>query len=348
VLLSRNVEHLGKSLSYETLEKVLFKKEVFPGDQLRLEMELIKIKENIAFMRGQALVDGKVMCEAQFTFRLLQKPSRPHIHPTATVHPSAVLGKDVSIGPFSIIGEHVFIGDRTIIEAHVMVERWTRIGENCQIYFGCVLGSPAQDIKYNGEKTWVVIGDRNEIREYVTINRSTGSGTVTEVGSDNLFLTHVHIGHNCKIGNKVVIANSTNLGGHTEVEDCVTIGGMTGIHQFSRVGKGSMVGAYTRLPQDVLPYTLCEGNPAEIKGLNIIGLRRYGASRAAIQELKDLFRIIYRSEKNTTQALEEIQLLSLSEEESRHFFAFLKGDSKRGILKKKTLESEERVFSMEA
>ena len=249
VLFMKDPEFSGRLPSVEHISDMVFKRPVVPGDQLRLEMDAVKVNGPQFTMEAKALVDGKVVCEGQLTFLLTAKPSRPQIHSTASVHASAILGKDVVVGPYSIIGENVIIGDRTVLEAHVMIEKWTRIGEDCHLYFGAVIGSQAQDIKYGGEKTWVVIGDRNEIREYVTINRSTGKDTLTQIGNDNIFLTNVHIAHNCQVGNKVIIANMTNLGGHTVVEDFATIGGMTGIHQFVRIGRGCMVGAYTRLPR---------------------------------------------------------------------------------------------------
>lgn len=341
VLFMKDPEFSGRLPTVDHIAELNFKRSVYPGDQLRLEMTAIKVSGPQFTMEAKALVEGRVVCEGQFTFLLSEQPSRPQIHPTASVHASAILGKDVVVGPYSIIGEDVIIGDRTVLEAHVMIEKWTKIGEDCHLYFGAVIGSEAQDVKYHGEKTWVVIGDRNEIREYVTINRSTGKDTITEVGSDNIFLTHVHIAHNCKIGDGVIIANTTNLGGHTVVEDKATIGGMTGIHQFVRIGKGCMVGAYTRLPQDVPPFMLCEGNPAYIRGLNLIGMKRRGVSRKGIQEVKDIFKALYRSDKNTSQALQDLSEQTFETEEAQYVLSFIKADSHRGIIKKSEESSED-------
>ncbi|MFC1770663.1 acyl-ACP--UDP-N-acetylglucosamine O-acyltransferase [Candidatus Margulisiibacteriota bacterium] len=324
----------GKLAMFAAMNDIKFRKPVVPGDQLRMEMVSLKIKKNFIKMNGKALVDGKVVCEGNFIFTLVEEPSRPQIHHTASVHATAVLGKDVVIGANCIVGEDVVIGDRTVLEAHVLVEKWTRIGEDCHINFGCVIGSAPQDTKYKGEKSWVVIGDRNNLREYVTINRSTGKDMVTEIGDDNVFLTHVHLAHNCKVGNKVTIVNMTNIAGHTTIEDDVIVGGMTGIHQFSRIGKGAMVGAYTRLPQDVPPYMLCEGNPAIIRGLNLVGLRRGGISKEALLELKAIHKEIYRSEKNTTQAMEALADLKLESDEAKHLLSFLQAESHRGFVKR--------------
>ena len=326
--------HSGKFSSFQQIKKMEFFGSVFPGDQLRYEVELTSLDDSMATVIGMALVNGRKVCVGEITFQLMIKPVKPHIDATATVHETAILGSNVSIGPNTIVGENVIIGDDTKIEANCFIEKWTRIGEKCHIHFGCVIGSDAQDVKYKGEKSWVVIGDRNEIREYVTINRATGRDTVTEIGSDNIFLTHVHIAHNCKIGDHIIIANMTNIGGHTEVEDNAVIGGMTGIHQFVRIGKGAMVGAYTRLPQDVPPFMICEGNPATVRGLNLVGLRRRKVSRDAIAEIKEIHKCIYRSKLNSTQAMEAIEKLGVRSPEAIHLSEFCLKDSSRGFSKK--------------
>lgn len=340
VLLLKNSDHAGRHPQVSTIDKTNFKKPVTPGDQLRLEIELLNVEDSLIHMNGKALVDGRLICETDITFSLTQRPSKPQIHKTAYVDPTAVLGKNVVIGPNAIIGEHVYIGDNTILEANTFVEKWTRIGDDCHIHFGCVIGSDPQDLSYKGEKSWVVIGDRNEIREYVTINRATGKDTVTQIGNDNLFLTHVHIAHNCVLGSNIVIANGTNVAGHSIVEDRVVIGGMTGIHQFCRIGRGAMVGAYTRLPQDVPPFMMCEGNPATIKGLNIIGMRRSGADRSALQEVKEVHKLYFRSNMNSQQAIDAISTLPLASDQARHLVSFLSVDSKRGITKKSSKDEE--------
>ncbi len=330
----RDPDYVGRMSVLDTIHHFQWYRPVYAGDQLRLEVSVEREDVGGILLEGKALVEGKLVAEGKWTLRLAQAPSKPQIHPTSSVHASAILGKDVVIGPHCSVGENVIIGDRTILEAHVMIEKWTRIGQDCHFHFGCVIGSDPQDVKYGGEKTWVVIGDRNILREYVTINRSTGKDTVTEIGSDNMFLTHVHIPHNCKIGHFVTIANMTNLGGHTHVEDCVLIGGMTGIHQFVRIGKGAMVGAYTRLPQDVAPYTLCEGNPALTRGLNLVGLKRRGISKAAIDEIKSIFKVFYRSDLNRSQALDKLVQETFQTPEALHMLDFLKEESPRGITKK--------------
>jgi UDP-N-acetylglucosamine acyltransferase len=334
VLFLKDPEFADRLPYFAAVDNARFRKPVVPGDQLRMEMVTTKHKGAFIKMDGKALVDGKVVSQGSFVFTLTQKPSKPQIHPTAHIHSSAVLGKDVIVGPHTIVGENVIVGDRTVLEAHVKVEKWTKIGEDCHIHFGCVIGSAAQDLKYNGEEAWVIIGNRNQLREYVTINRATGKNATTKIGNDNILMTNTHLGHNCQLGNNITIANMSSIAGHTTIEDFAVIGGVTGIHQFVRIGKGAMVGGYSRLPQDVPPFTICEGNPATMKGINLIGLKRRGASANAIKEIKELFKLYFRSGKNTSQALKEISETQPKEPETIHMLNFLKEDSKRGITKK--------------
>ncbi len=340
-LFFKNPKYAGQLPLYSGIDHFSVKKSVVPGDQLRLEAELIVRKEPNLVVEVRALVDSQVVCEGEMTFTFAAPPSRPQIHPTASVHMSAILGADVVIGPFSIVGENVVIGDRTVLEAHVMVERDTEIGEECRIHFGAVIGSKAQDIKYKGELTKVIIGDRNEIREYVTINRATGQHNATVIGSDNLLMTNVHVGHNCVLGNKIVIVNNSNLAGHVIVEDNVIIGGMTGVHQFVRIGKSAMVGSYTRLLQDMPPFMLCEGNPAIVRNINAVGLKRSGLSREAIREVRIIFKELFRSGKNFTQAMETISQMDIQSDQAKYLIAFCTADSHRGLAFKKPEETSE-------
>ncbi len=340
-LLIQQQSHLfGITTFISEINKAIVKRFVYPGDQLRLEVELIKEQNTTITIQAKALVEGRVCAEAILNYSAIQLPLKASIHPTATVHPTAILGRDVTIGPYTTIGEHVVIGDRTQIEAHVMVDKWCHIGQDCKLYFGSVIGSAPQDIKYGGEKSWVVIGDRNEIREYVTINRATGKDQVTTIGSDNLFLTNVHIAHNDHIGSHVIIANMCHLGGHVHVEDRVTIGGITGIHQHARIGTGSMVGACSRLSQDVPPYMMCGGNPAYVHGINLVGLRRSGIAKINLLALKTAYKIIYRSQLNLSQAIEEVK--ALPEHDTHEIQTLLKflRESTRGIAKKAAQDSE--------
>lgn len=251
------------------------------------------------------------------------------IHATAVIHPSAVLGQGVQVGPYAVIGAHTQIGDGTRIGAHAVIEPFTTIGRDCQIYPHAVVGGEPQDLKYAGEESLTIIGDRNVIREFVTINRATGEGEVTRIGDDNLIMAYVHVAHNCIVGSGVVLANNATLAGHVTIEDFATVGGLTGIHQFSRVGTMAMVGGMSRITQDCPPYMTTEGNPPKVFGPNTIGLRRRGLSSEARTAIKKAYRLLYRSGLNSTQALSEMEAMA-EIHEVRHLMNFVR-NSERGL-----------------
>jgi len=228
------------------------------------------------------------------------------IHPAAVVHSSAELGQNVQVGPFSVIGPEVRIGDGTRIDSHVVIERWTHIGRNCHIMSGAVLGGVPQDHKFAGERTYLIIGDNNIIREFVTIHRASGEGNATVVGSNNMIMAYCHIGHNCTIGNGVTMANMVGISGHAVVEDKVVFGGMVGVHQMVRIGKLAMVGGISKVVQDIPPFMLADGRPMRVYGLNVIGLRRNGVPPKVREGLKQAYKLLYRSNLNVSQALEMI------------------------------------------
>jgi UDP-N-acetylglucosamine acyltransferase len=251
------------------------------------------------------------------------------IHATAVIHPTATLAENVQIGPYAVIGEYAFVGAGTRIGAHAIVEAFTSVGRDCAIHPGAVVGGIPQDLKFQGAESYCVLGDRNIIREHVTINRATAAGDATRIGHDNLFMATVHVAHDCQIGNGNVFANGVTFAGHVMVEDNVTIGGMTGLHQFIRVGSLSMVGAMSRLSQDVPPYMLIEGGPPKVYGPNVVGLRRHGIDAAGRTTLKRAYKLIFRSRLSLGQAISEIGKLD-SSFELRHLIAFLQG-TERGI-----------------
>jgi UDP-N-acetylglucosamine acyltransferase len=231
------------------------------------------------------------------------------IHPSAVIHPHAELHPTVRVDPYAIIGENVKIGAGTRIGSHVVLEGPTEIGVDNHIFPGAAIGLEPQDLKYKGGFSWVKIGDGNRIREYVTINRATAEGEATTIGSDNLIMAYAHVAHNCKIGDKVVIANNVALAGHVEIESKVVIGGVLGIHQFVRVGTMAMLGGMSRIDRDVPPYMLIEGNPGRVRSLNLIGLKRGGLREEEVNLLKKAFRMLYRSDRSFTQALAELDRL---------------------------------------
>jgi len=261
------------------------------------------------------------------------RPSGPaRIHPSAIVDPSAVVGRGSEIGPFCIVGEHVKIGDRTTLLANVVVNGFTAIGDDCTFYPFCSIGTSSQDRKYEGERAYTTIGNRTTVREYCSINRATGEDEVTAVGDDCLLLAYVHIAHNCKIGNGVTMSNLAQLAGHVEVSDHANMGGTAAAHQFVRIGTYAMIGGATKLTRDAPPFFLVEGNPAQVYGLNSVGLRRAGFSAETVAELKECYKIMYRSGRNTSQALAALKEF-VRTDAGRHLVAFVEGPSERGILK---------------
>ena len=258
------------------------------------------------------------------------------IHETAIVHPKAELADDVEVGPYSIISEDAKIGRGTKIGPHVQIERWTTIGEECQFFFGCTIGNQSKDLKYGGWRSYVTIGARNVFREYVSVSRATAEETATIIGDDNLFMNWVSIAHDCIIGSNIIMANLATLGGHVIVEDNCRIGAKTAYHQFVRVGKMSMSGACSYFSQDVPPFTLSTGNPATVRGLNLIGLRRSKVNPMSVFPpqtiilLKRAFRILFRSKLNMSQAIKRVREVIESNEEVEYLLRFIES-SQRGI-----------------
>jgi len=228
------------------------------------------------------------------------------IHPTAIVHDSARLGRDVEIGPYSIIGPEVTIGDGTRIANHVIIEKNTRLGPGCRVFTGAVLGTDPQDLKYHGEKTWLEIGRETVIREYVTLNLGTAESGKTVIGDRALLMTYSHVAHDCIIGDHVILANAVNIAGHVEVHEYAYVGGMVPIHQFCKIGCHAMVGGGYRVTQDVCPYMRVAGYPLRVIGVNTIGLERKGVSRETIRTLRKAHKLLFRTKLNISQAVQKI------------------------------------------
>lgn len=252
------------------------------------------------------------------------------IHPTAIVDPGAELGADVRVDAYAVIGDRVRIGDGTRIGPHVVIEPGTTIGLNCSVHASAVLGGTPQDRHFQGERSYLRIGDRVVLREYVSISRATGEEAATIVGDDTQILAYSHAGHNCRIGRGVTITNACQLGGHVIVEDGVVLGGMVGILQFCRVGTLAMVGGYTRVVQDVPPYMLVSGNPARTISLNRVGLERAGIAAEAQEGLRRAHRLLMRSRLDVTRALERIEAEVAPSPEVRHLVEFIRTTQARG------------------
>ena len=259
------------------------------------------------------------------------------IHSTAIIHQGAEIAEDVEIGPYTVIGANVKIGKGTIIGSNTVIDGWTTIGENNRISQMVSLGAPPQDIKYKGEEVTLEIGDGNIIREFVTMHLGSPSGGgKTIVGSRNMFMNYVHIAHDCRIGNNIIMANSATLAGHVLVENNVIFGGLCAVHQFTRIGEFAMIGGGTMVGQDILPYTIAtseEKRAAKLRGLNLIGLKRNGFSDDLIRDIKTMYKTVVLSGLKQPDAVVRIQNLVKPSPQRDHFLAFMEG-SKRGICKK--------------
>ncbi len=253
-----------------------------------------------------------------------------NIHPTATIHPKAELGEGVCIGPYAVIGEHVRLGAETSVGPHAVIEGWTSIGQSCDIGVGAVLGGAPQDLKYRGQRSFLRIGDHSYIREYVTVHRSAEEDGATIVGAHAFLMAYTHVAHDCRLGDHVIMVNYAGLSGYVEVEDRAFISGHNAVHQFVRIGYLAMVSGASRVVKDIPPFMIAEGNPTRIRGLNVVGMRRLGLSPEVRGELRQAYRLLYRSALNTSQALQGMRQAGLSSSEVQRLITFVEG-AKRGI-----------------
>ena len=252
------------------------------------------------------------------------------IHETAIIDDSAVIANNVQIGPYSVIGAEVEIGAGTVIGPHVVIKGPTQIGKDNRIFQFSSIGEDPQDLKFHGEQSRLVIGDRNTIRECVTMHRGTEEdSSLTQIGNDNLFMAYVHIAHDCVIGNHIIFANNTTLAGHVIVEDFAILGGFTAVHQFTRLGSFCFTGFATALDRDVLPYFTVAGNRARARGINKEGLVRKGFKTETIRALQDTFKILVKSRGTLKEKLERVSELATTHPEVQQIMNFL-GNSERG------------------
>lgn len=252
------------------------------------------------------------------------------VHPTAIVSKKAELD-EVDIGPYAIIEDGVKIGNCTKVMAHVYIASGTTIGRDCEIHMGAILGHVPQHSEFKGAKSTLKIGDRNILREYSTVHRGLKEGSSTIIGDDNFFMGFSHVAHDCQVGNKVVICNGVLIAGHVVIEDRVFIGGNAAVHQFVKIGTLVMIGGLTRVVKDVPPYMLVEGS-SEVCSLNLVGLKRSDINEAAKAQIKQAYKLLYRSDLNVSQALEAIQKSGDLTDEVKHVVEFIKS-SERGICK---------------
>jgi UDP-N-acetylglucosamine acyltransferase len=255
------------------------------------------------------------------------------IHPTAIIDPRAELGPDVSVGAYTLIGPDVVVGARCIIGPHVVMKGPTRIGEDNQIFQFAAIGDAPQDKKYKGEPTRLELGDRNIVREYVTLNRGTTKDQcVTRIGDDNLFMAYAHVAHDCVVGNQCVLANHATLGGHVQLGDWVIMAGLSAVHQFCKVGAHAFIANYTAVTRDVPPYVMAVGQPAAAHSINSEGLKRRGYTAEQIRNLRNAFRTLYRSGLKLADAAERLKALAGEQPELQPIVDFL-ATSTRSIVR---------------
>jgi UDP-N-acetylglucosamine acyltransferase len=254
------------------------------------------------------------------------------IHPTAIIEPGAELAEDVVVGAYAYVGAKAVIGEGTVLHHHANVEGRTTVGRQNEIYpFACV-GTKTNDLKFKGGDPGLVVGHRNVFREYVSVHGATKDGEFTRIGDDNVMLAYSHIAHDCLVGNFLVMSAQSALAGHVLVEDHVNIGWGVGVHQFCRLGAHAMVGAMSKIVQDVPPYVIADGNPAIARAINKVGLERHGFTPAQLDAVKQIFRLVYRAGYNRTQALEQLREHELRDTpEFKHFLAFA-GQGERGFI----------------
>ena len=254
------------------------------------------------------------------------------IHPTAIVDLSAKLGAGTIVGPYCIVGANVSLGDNCWLQHHVTLEGPMNAGARNKFYAYCSIGQQTQDLKYKGEPTYLEIGDENTFREFVTVNRSTTGEGKTRIGRRGNFLAYSHIGHDCTVGDEVVFSNNGTLAGHVQVGDNAVMGGLTAVHQFCRLGRFAITGGCSKIVQDVPPFMIADGNPAEVRGINVIGLERKNLPAEKIKLIKEAFRLIYRSKLNTRQAVEAMQKELPQSDEINQIIKFIE-HSERGIIR---------------
>jgi UDP-N-acetylglucosamine acyltransferase len=257
--------------------------------------------------------------------------SAPRIHPTAIIAPDADIAADVEIGAFAIVGEGCTLDTGCVIAPRATLERNVTLGRDVKVGICTVLGGAPQDLKYAGEETSVEIGDGTVVREYVTVNRGTAHSFKTTVGENCLLMSYVHVGHDCRIGNSVILSNVVQLAGHVTIEDKAIISGMSAVHQFTRIGRHSFIGGMSRVSKDIPPFLKAVGNPVKLYGLNTIGLQRSGMDEETIRELKRAYRLLFRSDLNVSQAIERAQTEIEPLPEVKELIRFVEA-SERGVV----------------
>ena len=321
-----------------------FRRQVVPGDRLRLEVTAGRSRSTLFKVDARALVGEHVVAEAELL--LAVDPGAAYIHPTAAVHPSATVGAGSTIEANAVVGPEVSIGRNCRIGASAVVGGWTEIGDGTHVFPMASVGMAPQDLKYQGERTRLVIGRDNTFREFVTINRGTkGGGGETRIGDGNLFMAYVHVAHDCHVGNRTIFGPHATLGGHVTVEDFANISAGSAVHQFCRVGRHAFIGGYSVVTKDALPFARTIGSrPARIFGVNGIGLSRRGFTADRIAQLKRAYRYLMQSKLNTSRALSAIEAdPTLNDPEVDYLLDFIRTSGRGVILRRPNRRAEELV-----
>lgn len=323
-----------------TINHAKFRRSVHPGDTLTLTCEGPHFSQRGGKIRGKAEVNQKVVAEAEIGFALTNRFTREKsveaevpvrsIHPTAIIEPGATLGKHVVIEPYAVVKKNVTLEDQVTIKSHAYIDGYTTIKEGTTIWPFASIGTKTQDLKYKGEKTYVVIGKNCEIREHTQINSSAGEGSTVTIGNHCLIMASCHVAHECTLEDHVILSGGAKIAGHVYIEKSAIIGGLTGIHQFCRIGTLAMVGGMSGVAYDIAPYVLAAGNPCKVGGINNVGLQRNHFSYEQRMILNEAFKIVYKSGLSLKAALKKIEETFTQTEEIVHWLSFFH-HSKRGL-----------------
>jgi UDP-N-acetylglucosamine acyltransferase len=336
------VERHPGHVALRGVNRAKFRRQVVPGDRLRLDVTLGDRRGPLVFVHGVASVDGQTVAEAELLLATLVNAA--DIDRSARVHPDAQIGAGTSVGPFAVIGPKVVLGRDCKVGASAIIDGNTRVGDGTEIFPFASIGLPPQDLKYRGEDTRLTIGRGNIFREFVTVHRGTaGGGGETSIGDDNLFMAYAHVAHDCHIGHHTIFGNAATLGGHVRVEDYATISAYSGVHQFCRVGRHAFIGGYSVVTKDALPFAKSVGNRARVYGLNKIGLIRRGFTEERVGQLKRAYRYLLQSKLNTTQALLHIeQDPTLASDEVAYLLEFIR-TATRGVILRRGRRSDDSL-----
>ena len=331
------------SVQLRSVRDAKFRRQVVPGDRVRLEVVREDGRPPLARVRGVSYIGEQVVAEMQLVLAVISEAAS--IDPAAIIHAGALVGAGTVVGPSVTIGPNVRIGRNCRIGASTVIDGWTEIGDGNKIAPFASIGLAPQHIRYGGEPTRVVIGRDNTIREFVTIHRGTvAGGGVTSIGDRNLLMAYVHVAHDCRVGNDTLFGNAATLGGHVHVEDFANISAFSGVHQFCRVGRHAFIGGYSVVTKDAMPFAKSVGNRARIYGLNTIGLVRRGFSPDSIGKLKRAYRYLLVSKLNTSRAVSAIQAdPSLACPEVQYLVEFIRGSHRGVLLRRPTRRADEAV-----